>query len=489
MSYKPQVLEVAAGGTGRSTLTNHGVLIGAATSAITQLAAGSAGQVLQSGGASADPAYSTPTYPSASGTSGKVLVSDGTNNVYSTPTFPNASATAGKFIISDGTNWISSTPTIPNTAGTSGKILISDGTNFISSTPTYPNSASSTGKILRADGTNWVASTATYPDTAGSAGKILISDGTNIVSSTPTYPNSATGTGTILRADGTNWVATTATYPTTTTVSQILYSSATNVVGGITTANNSVVLTDGSGVPSLGTSLTNDFTFTSSTAGATRTLTVSNTNNSNTASNALVQITTGGASAGDPFITHTVTGATSWSEGIDNSASDAYKISQGTALGTNDVLVAQTTGEITFPLQSAFLASGGAQNNVTGDGTAYTVTFTSEIFDQNNDFDGTSTFTAPVTARYNLGAQITSNTLVAGNTTGVIAITTSNRTYNLNLNIGAIRNTANATILTVNVLADMDAADTATIVFTVSGGTKTVNVTATSTYFFGNINC
>lgn len=50
---------VANGGTGQSTLTNHGVLVGAGTSAITQLAAGTADTVLRSGGASADPAYST----------------------------------------------------------------------------------------------------------------------------------------------------------------------------------------------------------------------------------------------------------------------------------------------------------------------------------------------------------------------------------------------------------------------------------------------
>lgn len=70
---------VAGGGTGQTTLTNHGVLVGAATSAITQLAAGSAGQVLQSGGASADPSYSTATYPATAGTSGNVLTSNGTN--------------------------------------------------------------------------------------------------------------------------------------------------------------------------------------------------------------------------------------------------------------------------------------------------------------------------------------------------------------------------------------------------------------------------
>ncbi len=86
---------VAGGGTGQVTLTNHGVLVGAATSAISQTAAGSAGQVLQSGGASADPSYSTATYPVTSGTSGNVLTSDGTNFVSSAP-----AATAGILVAS-----------------------------------------------------------------------------------------------------------------------------------------------------------------------------------------------------------------------------------------------------------------------------------------------------------------------------------------------------------------------------------------------------
>lgn len=123
---------VAGGGTGQVTLTNHGVLVGAATAAITQLAAGTAGQVLQSGGASADPAYSTATYPASSGGTGKILYDNGTNFVESTPTFPaSASATTRKIIVSDGTNWVASTETwaVP---GSSGNILTSDGTNWTS---------------------------------------------------------------------------------------------------------------------------------------------------------------------------------------------------------------------------------------------------------------------------------------------------------------------------------------------------------------------
>lgn len=63
------------------TLTNHDVLVGAASNGITSVGPGNAGQVLRSGGAGADPAYSTATYPGTAGTAGTVLKSDGTNFV------------------------------------------------------------------------------------------------------------------------------------------------------------------------------------------------------------------------------------------------------------------------------------------------------------------------------------------------------------------------------------------------------------------------
>lgn len=50
-------LPVANGGTGAATLTNHGVLIGKTTSAVAATTAGTAGQVLTSNGASADPTF------------------------------------------------------------------------------------------------------------------------------------------------------------------------------------------------------------------------------------------------------------------------------------------------------------------------------------------------------------------------------------------------------------------------------------------------
>lgn len=87
----------------------------------------------------------------------------------------------------------------------------------------------------------------------GSTGQVLQSQG---ASSDPawtsaTFPTSVGATGTILRSDGTNWSATTATYPNTSTINQVLYSSAANTITGLATANNAVLNTNGSGVPSI----------------------------------------------------------------------------------------------------------------------------------------------------------------------------------------------------------------------------------------------
>ena len=57
----------------------------------------------------------------------------------------------------------------------------------------------------------------------------------------------------------------TTVWPATTTINRILYSSSANVIGEITSANSSVLVTDGSGVPSLGTALPNGVTATTQT--------------------------------------------------------------------------------------------------------------------------------------------------------------------------------------------------------------------------------
>ena len=139
------------------------------------------------------------------------------------------------------------------------------------------------------------------------------------------------------------------------------------------------------------------------------------------------------------------------------------------ASATGTIISALDTGEITCPLQVAFLAYLGSTDlNKTGNGTAFTLgssTALTEVFDQNSDFNTNGTFTAPVTGRYQLSASAyyTGCTIA---TTFQLALTTSNRTF-----FGYLAKAAGAQDEqnTVSVLCDMDAADTATVVVTVSG--------------------
>lgn len=70
-----------------------------------------------------------------------------------------------------------------------------------------------------------------------------------------------------------------------------------------------------------------------------------------------------GGSAGDAYMIYTVVAATQWIHGIDNSASDTFKLSYGNALGTNDFLQVNTSGKFTIGA-----ASGAQLHDVNGRG-------------------------------------------------------------------------------------------------------------------------
>ena len=73
-------------------------------------------------------------------------------------------------------------------------------------------------------------------------------------------------------------------------------------------------------------------------------------NTSNTASaSAQLQMSVAGSTAADPFMTFYIVSGESWSIGLDNSASDAFVISEDFALGSNNALsIATTTRAVTF---------------------------------------------------------------------------------------------------------------------------------------------
>ncbi len=152
-------------------------------------------------------------------------------------------------------------------------------------------------------------------------------------------------------------------------------------------------------------------------------------------------------------------------------------------------------GEAISSTQPAFLANNSATDvDVTGDNTAYILIFNEEIFDQGGDFDGTSTFTAPVTGKYLFEMccvliQLTNDTYEDVE----LRLTTSNNTY---YSIGSGESYGLGGYLTIKfgVIADMDANDIATCTAKVFGGTKTVDVYGTAaptlnTYFSGALLC
>lgn len=121
-------IPVAKGGTGDTTLTSHGVVVGQATSPVHTTAAGTAGQVLQSGGASADPTYSTATYP-ASTAQGDLLISSAANTLTSLA----KNTTASRYLSNTGTNNNPAWAQINATNGLTGTLpLANGGTNSTS---------------------------------------------------------------------------------------------------------------------------------------------------------------------------------------------------------------------------------------------------------------------------------------------------------------------------------------------------------------------
>lgn len=87
--------------------------------------------------------------------------------------------------------------------------------------------------------------------------------------------------------------------------------------------------------------------FQRSFAGETR-FTFSNSSGSSSAT-ALLEITVGSTTSGDPMAQWFIGGSTAWTAGIDNSASDQFVIAAATTLGTaSDVIQLTTGGDLTL---------------------------------------------------------------------------------------------------------------------------------------------
>lgn len=118
-------------------------------------------------------------------------------------------------------------------------------------------------------------------------------------------------------------------------------------------------------------------------------------------------------------------------------------------------------------IKPRFLAYAPATvTNQTGNGAQATIGF-SEVFDDGGNFS-TNTFTAPVTGRYQLSTTVSLDSLSTAATLTTLRIVTSNRTYltqeGINPKAGGLQDS-----ISMVVVADMDAGDTATVTIQVDG--------------------
>lgn len=171
-------LAVGSGGTGQSTLTNHGVLVGAGSSAITQLSAASAGTVLTGQGASSDPSFSaTPTLGVNGTTPGTLSIANG-NGGGASVTLANPGTTSAYTI------------NLPTSIGSNGQILTSSGA---SGTLTWTSPVSGAKNYLSVYNGNTGNGNFEFGNTTGWSLGTVGTLTNNLPTGTPTFGSGASG--------------------------------------------------------------------------------------------------------------------------------------------------------------------------------------------------------------------------------------------------------------------------------------------------------
>jgi len=250
--FSSGILDLAHGGTNANLTAANGAVPYSTATAFAFVAPGSSGQIFMSTGASA-PIWSTATFPATAGTSGNILISNGTNYISSTSLWPNTVGSSGKIIRSNGTTNAYTTSTFADTYAVS-TILYASSANAVSGLATTNRATLSTNStgvptwLALTDGQLVIGSTGGSPTAANlSAGSgISIANASNTITISGTGGGTSwtevTGTSQTMVADG-GYVANNAGLVTLTLPTTAAFGTFIRVVGkgagGWTIAQNS----------------------------------------------------------------------------------------------------------------------------------------------------------------------------------------------------------------------------------------------------------
>jgi hypothetical protein len=145
-------------------------------------------------------------------------------------------------------------------------------------------------------------------------------------------------------------------------------------------------------------------------------------------------------------------------------------------------------GHVTMPSQPAFSANATGQTDLAAS-SVLQIGFATEIYDVNSDYNTTnSTFTAPVTGKYQINVNVRVKAIDTGAGYYLIRINTSNKSYDHIFDSDEFSGDLDFAMFSFSVVADMDAADTCIIQFFQNGGTQQTDIDAES-HFTGFLAC
>ncbi|CAM5999029.1 unnamed protein product [Sphagnum balticum] len=429
-------LVVSNGGTGRATLTNHGVLVGAGTSAVTQLAVGTNGQVLL-GSSAADPVFGTLT-----STGGTISFTTGAGSL-------NLEAVAG----ASGLPW--TVVTANQTAAVNNGYFCNKAGTLALALP----ATSAVGTVIEVANIN----TATGTQFTQAAGQQIFFGNTSTTSG-------ATGAAVTINTEAADF--------------------ATSI--GNTTGSSALTMKLGTGNFSLDGVAGSTYTVGASTTTGTYTLGgTAQTGTITLGSSSGTNIIAIGAGSGATTV-NIANAQTGGAVNIGASMTTGTIAIGGTGAQTGTITIGGGTGAQTVNLgtggtgvKTIHIGDSAVANVITiGNGTNYKIVFDTVGFDQSSSVSS-GVFTAPVAGRYFFYGAVQFSPVISSMTTGyMLIVKNSFAEYSTNPYVNPFAIAAASPTGTVGLngsqIFNLAANDTVSMYVNVTGGTLTVGVSGNS---------